>query len=420
MPNSTSKKTVKHRKVFFISGYDPKGPGWYHGLFVRQAKLQAELSGMRLDVSNRANIDATLSLWTIQGQENGHQITSQYVFLRWDDIVRKSWTRGTLAMMGVVSGNLYNYLRNGILWRLLGTSWITFNAAFYPSAFVLMTIIAGLLTGWGIATIIGISGWLSILLVLVIAAGFATVVLPILDRKFVIYWMSRIFAFNLKQGQGEVEGLRERTGQFANLITQAANTGDFDEIVVVGHSTGCQLAVSVLATAIKAKPDIRLSFMTLGSSIAMMAWVKEAGWFCDQLEQVANHHGIEWIDFSATQDGASFTLFDPVEGSGLQHANAQDKKPKLLSIKMFQLFSPVRFKKIRHNWNRVHFQYLCASEVLGDYDYFAIVAGCKTMTERFEHRQTTRDFTKYRIKRLYRPVPKRSRAKIGDDQANEL
>lgn len=417
MSNSRSQKLTKRRKVFFISGYDPKGPGWYHSLFAREAKLQAPVSGMTLEVSERRNLDREQSVWSVRGRENGHEVNCEYVFLRWDDIVRKSWTRGTLAMMSVVFGNLYNYLRNGILWRLLGTSWITFNAAFYPSAFVLLAIIAGLLIGWGFATIASISGWLSALLVVAIAVAFAGVVLPVLDRKFVIYWMSRIFAFNLKQGKGEVEGLHERTGQFANLITQAASSGDFDEIVVIGHSTGCQLAVSVLATAIKAEPDIKLSFMTLGGSIAMMAWVKEAGWFCDQLERVANHPGIDWIDFSASQDGASFTLFDPVEGSGLKHFNKRNKKPKLLSIKMFQLFSPARFKKIRHSWNQVHFQYLSASEVLGDYDYFAIIAGHKTMAERFEHRQTASDFTRYRIKWLYRPVPKRSpkpELKIGD------
>ena len=149
--------------------------------------------------------------------------------------------------------------------------------------------------------------------------------------------------------------------------------------------------------------------MTLGNSISMLAWVDGADWFCEQLEQVANHPKINWIDFSATQDGASFTLFDPVEGSGLRHHNKDHKNPKLLSIKMFQLFSKARFKKVRHDWNKVHFQYLCAGELLGEYDYFAIVAGYMTMTERFAHRETTRNFSKYRIKWLYRPVPKRAR-----------
>ena len=201
MPKPTSKKPVKHRKVFFISGYDPKGPGWYHGMFAHEAKLQADVSGMRLDVSARHNIDREQSVWTIKAREDGNNISSEYVFLRWDDIVRQSWTRGTLAMMGVVFGNFYNYLRNGILRRLLGTSWNTFNAAFYPTAFVLMTVIIGLSVGNYLAVNIVGSGILNVLLTLAIAAAFVAVALPVLDRKFVIYWMSRIFAFNLKQGK---------------------------------------------------------------------------------------------------------------------------------------------------------------------------------------------------------------------------
>ena len=416
MPNSTEQKTVKHRKVFFVSGYDPKGPGWYHGMFSREAKRQSALSDMNIEVGERRNIDKEQSVWTVRAKEDGIAVTSEYVFLRWDDIVRASWTRGTLTMLGVVFGNLYNYLRNGVLWRLLGTSWNTLNAAFYPTAFVLLTIIAGLIIGAGVASFVA-EGIIATGLSVAIAIAFTAMVLPILDRKFVIYWMSRIFAFNLKQGTKSVPGLQDRSTAFAKIIVEAVNSEKYDEVLVVGHSTGAQLAVSVLANALAIDPNLTdkkttVSFMTLGGSIAMLAWPRQAGWFCDQLESVANHNGLNWIDLSATQDGASFTLFDPVEGSGLRHANRDDKKPKLLSIKMFQLFSNSRFKKVRFDWNKIHFQYLCAGELLGEYDYFAIVAGCKTMTERFAHRETTRNFSGFRIKWLHRPVPQRTKENL--------
>lgn len=416
MPNSTEQKTVKQRKVFFVSGYDPKGPGWYHGMFSREAKRQSELSGMTLEVSARHNFDNEQSVWTVQAKEAGVAVTSEYIFLRWDDIVRASWTRGPLTMLGVVFGNLYNYLRNGILWRLLGTSWNTFNAAFYPTAFVLLTILAGLLIGAGLSAVFA-EGAFTIGLTVAIAAALTAMMLPIIDKKFVIYWMSRIFAFNLKQGRRDVPGLEERSQRFAQILIEAVNSEKYDEVLVVGHSTGAQLAVSVLGYSLELDPAFTekkttVSFMTLGGSIAMLAWLKEADWFCDQLETVANQQGLNWIDFSATQDGASFTLFDPVKGSGLQHDNQDNEKPKLLSIKMFQLFSKCRFKKVRFDWNKIHFQYICAGERLGDYDYFAIVAGCKTMTERFAHRETTRNFSKFRIKWLHRPVPQRTKANL--------
>ncbi len=408
----TAESSVKRRKVFFISGYDPKGPGWYHGLFCREAAKQAALSGMTIKVSQRRNVSPEQAVWAIDAREDGNEIVSDYVFLRWDDIIRKSWQRGTVTMLGVVFSNLFNYLSNGILWRLLTTSWITFVAAFYPTLLVLLVLIGGLLLGWSLAAALGTNAIIAAFLAAVVATVFAGVMLPSLNRKFVIYWMSRIFAFNIKQGKRQIDGLQEKTRQFACIIVDAANADDCDEILVIGHSTGCQLAVSVLARVLELDPaftkrSAKISFLTLGGSIAMLAWVKQADWFCDDLQRVANHRHIDWLDFSAAQDGASFVLFDPVEGSGLSHSDPQNKKPKLLSIKMFELFSKARFKKIKHDWYNIHFQYLSASEVLGDYNYFAIVAGSQTLSERFRHRQSTRDFFRFRIKKLYRPVPLR-------------
>ena len=41
---------VKRRAVFYIEGYDPRGPSHYHGLYrdeaAKQAKLEPALSGL--------------------------------------------------------------------------------------------------------------------------------------------------------------------------------------------------------------------------------------------------------------------------------------------------------------------------------------------------------------------------------------
>ncbi len=36
----------------------------------------------------------------------------------------------------------------------------------------------------------------------------------------------------------------------------------------------------------------------------MLSWQDEASWFCRQLERVAKDPAINWVDFSAAQDGA--------------------------------------------------------------------------------------------------------------------
>ncbi|MEQ9177040.1 MAG: hypothetical protein RLP16_08045, partial [Alphaproteobacteria bacterium] len=44
------------------------------------------------------------------------------------------------------------------------------------------------------------------------------------------------------------------------------------------------------------------------------------------------------------------------------------------------------WKAMRWRFFRLHFQYLCAFDLPGDYDYFRITAGPLTLSERFEDR----------------------------------
>ena len=63
-----------------------------------------------------------------------------------------------------------------------------------------------------------------------------------------------------------------------------------DEVLVVGHSTGAQAAVSLLARALKLEADpgrhgSQVSLLTLGGSIPMLAWWPQSQWFRDELER---------------------------------------------------------------------------------------------------------------------------------------
>ena len=48
-----------------------------------------------------------------------------------------------------------------------------------------------------------------------------------------------------------------------------------------------------------------------------------------------------------------------------------------------KLFSPAAYRRMKRDFYRLHFQYLMASELTGDYDYFLITAGDKTLAQRY-------------------------------------
>ena len=65
----------------------------------------------------------------------------------------------------------------------------------------------------------------------------------------------------------------------------------------------------------------------------------------------------------------------------------KDKRwPLVISAAFTKTLSPARWKELRWKFFRLHFQYLCAFDRPGDYDYFRITAGPLTLGERYKGR----------------------------------
>jgi len=99
---------------------------------------------------------------------------------------------------------------------------------------------------------------------------------------------------------------------------------------------------------------------------------------------------------TAPTDGACFALSDPVSSAGLVRTTPMHYSPKLLSPRYVKLFSEETYDRIRRDKFRMHFQYLMATELPGDYDYFAITAAGKTLQERFANHDSVANFKPHR------------------------
>jgi len=97
---------------------------------------------------------------------------------------------------------------------------------------------------------------------------------------------------------------------------------------------------------------------------------------------------LAWVDISAPADGCAFALCDPVAVSGV--ASAESHQPLVLSAAFSQTLAPATWGALRWRFFRLHFQYLCAFDRPGDYDYFAITAGPMTLDARFRGRQPSK------------------------------
>ncbi len=206
-----------------------------------------------------------------------------------------------------------------------------------------------------------------------------------LDGRIFAYYLMHDYACTARLGGAYPPALEARIAAFHARIREAMQ-GDWDEVLVVGHSSGAYLGVSVLADLLRAGvPDgAALSFLSLGHVVPMAAFLPRANRLRRDLRDMAAQDRIAWVDVSAPGDACSFGLCDPVAVSGV--SPPAPKGPLVLSAAFTQTLSPEKQRALRRRWFRLHFQYLCAFDRPGDYDYFAVTAGPQTLRGRFAHR----------------------------------
>lgn len=209
-----------------------------------------------------------------------------------------------------------------------------------------------------------------------------------LDGRIFAYYLMHDYAFTAQHRGAYPPLMQRRIGQFSDRIAQALQQG-WDEVLVVGHSSGAYLAVSVLADLIRAgratpENGPALGLLTLGHVVPMASFLPKAGQLRRDLRDLSVSPDLVWVDVSAPGDACCFSLCDPVAVTGI--APPDQRWPLILSAAFTQTLSPEQKKALKNRWFRLHFQYLCAFERVGLYDYFSITAGPKTLARRFGER----------------------------------
>ena len=381
-------RTGFRRRVFYIPGYDPIHPRRYRELYRTEGKAQAKISGYQIDLKPK-KVKGPYG-WHVTGQIDGAVAEADVEVLVWSDIVKSSMERGIAGTYVQLARTAWAYIGSGALFRLAGLRKGPMIAALYPIVFLLVQLLIACLAGWGLYR-------LGALLHPALGAGLALGLIWAMlrafkrwDNKVFAYYLMHDYAYSAQFKGANPPELEARMAEFRAAIAEAMS-GDFDEVLVVGHSSGAHLAVSILSDLIRAGlPDQRpvLSFLSLGQVVPMVSFLPEARRLRGDLHFLSARGELTWVDVTAPGDGCAFALCDPVAVSGV--APADKKWPLVISAAFTQTLSPERWKDLRWRFFRLHFQYLCAFDRPGDYDYFRITAGAATLAERYQGRAASK------------------------------
>ena len=394
MVSTGQAKTVKTRRVFYIPGYDPIHPRRYRELYRKEGAAQAAISGYEIALKPKAGKGNYG--WRVNAGIDGHQVTSQVEVLVWSDIVRESMSNSIPATYWQLLRTAWVYIGSGALRRLMRLRKGPVIAALYPVGMLivqaLLAVALGLLTYRALGMVT--DHWAARLAFAAVGIGLGIALLRWFkkkDGKFFAYYLMHDYAYSAATRGANPPELEARMAQFGDDIA-AALTEDIDEVLVVGHSSGAHLGVSVLADLIRAgrvpERGPALGFLSLGQVVPMVSFLPRAERLRGDLRYLSTREELAWVDVTAPGDGCAFALCDPVSVSGV--APEGKRWPLVFSAAFTQTLSPTRWKALRWRFFRLHFQYLCAFDRPRDYDYFQITAGPQTLAARYDGRPASK------------------------------
>ena len=362
---------VSKRLVFYLSGFDPRGAAFYHRLYQDESALQAKLLQATIEVSPRRRHSNLVNQWSIKADWSEPKIAqtnTDYFFLNWDDKVRQYWETNLLKLAWMSIPSYWQYIRCGAFSNIQKNHRGPFFSAIYPMLILFLLVLASALLGLLVASFISqpvIAGAVGLALTLSCLHYGAK-----LANQWGVFWLLRTYIFVFRLGLDNSAMMQERLDDFVKFLKQIQLENPADEILLVGHSVGTIMAVHLAAMYAEQHPKLatKIKLITLGQCIPLLSGMPQATLFNQHFNQLKNQAGSSWVDYVARADSLAFC-------DERRLLKAEPSQPSIRVIRFFNMFEPKRYEQIKKNKLRLHFQYLMATEKLGDYDYFSITAG---------------------------------------------
>lgn len=380
---------VRKRKVFYIPGYDPIGPRRYRELYRTESKKQCEISGHKIDVTGRKQGSERYG-WDVKAEIDGIETETSFDFLLWSDIVQDSQTRSILATFMLLVRTAWIYLSTSTLRSLGKARRSPIFVALYPVFALTLQFNLAALTGWAVFVIVNlVMPWFVAFCAGLFLFWLTLKIFRKLDTSFFAYYLMHDYGFSASKMGANPPELELKITLFAKSILDALEE-DWDEIMLVGHSSGAHIGISVMADVIRAAPRAllengpNLALLTLGQVVPMVSFLPKADRLRADLHSLSKRKCLTWVDVTAPTDACSFALVDPVAVSGVAPNDGSQLWPIVMSAAYNRTIDPERMEMMKTEYFKLHILYLCALDYPEQYDYFAITAGPTSLAERYD------------------------------------
>ncbi len=377
----TPADTVKRRCVFFIAGYDPKTPKAFFERMRREIRRFEKTWDVETTVSPDIGPGAEVSSIEVTADKPGlWHVDTDFHFLVIDSIVQKDFARPLPVRIARYVATFFDYLLTGTIFAMFRHGWRFGLYMLYPMVVFCLFAALSLLVG---ATVAEYGGWLPGLL-----AGLASLwgLLVTLGRRWSILHLMDLWSFSLDYLRGRRPNDEALAQRFASEIVMRSNARRYDEILLIGHSTGGGLILDVAARTLQLNPNFprqapEVSMLTLGSTALKLGLHPAARDYRRRVQSLVDAKDLKWGEYQCLTDPINFYRSEPVSAMKLTPRRQEEAFPLVRTVRMRDCLDPAVYKRIRHNFFRVHYQFVYGNTKRHFYDFFMICFGPRTLSK---------------------------------------
>lgn len=365
-----AENTIKTRKIFYLSGYDPRGFRFYYQSLKSALDKYCQRDNIAITLSPRRKTSALVSSCHLVNTTD--HVKTDYSFLHWDDIIKRSWIRTPwkLFLQGLKS--YIPMIKNtqwSSVWKFKSKTPIA--TSLYP--------FLSLITFPLFCTLLGAfiySDYLAPLFYFIISSLIWIYFLPKLNS----IWLLRFFIFNHQNFMHYSQEYDARAKEFAHII-QTSFDQEYDEIILVAHSNGSIASVPIL----KYLPQMPHNFkvLTLGHCVPLITMNRLGQEYIHIIYDIAKKP-FKWFDIGFPPDGACYAKSNPLKTYEKSPDQSYQVQFKAISSQFFKCYDKLTYKKLLKDKFNLHFSYLITHDIKSNTEYMNILTSPAPLESRFK------------------------------------
>lgn len=376
--SEVAQPSVSRRAVFLVGGYERNDAAGFFRRIGREMERFCKCWSVEAKLGAPVEATGAVATTAIADYFGPDGVCrSDITFLSFDDIVKRDGARPFLVRLGVYLVAFFDYVFSGTMVRFFATNWRFALYFLYP--FVMLVFFAWLGTiAYRLTGLLPLPG--GPVLPMLVGASVAYVVGRFIGRRYFVFHLMDLWSFSRQHLHCRRPEMDARIDDWASLIAERTAATDYDEVLLIGHSTGGALILDVahqLAERLAAEGKVAdFKLVTVGSTSLKVALHPKAKRARERLETLARHHGIRWVEFQALTDIINFYKCDPYACAGLTHQRP-DVFPRQFQVRFRDMLERAAYKRVKKNFFRVHYQFISANSRRYFYDFFMICCGTR-------------------------------------------